>query len=336
MTDDPTADGAPAPTEAQLEAIRASEPDPLGLMDVMELIAPQARVTGWHRMPGGFGAAMHRIDVTMPSRSTTSFVLRRYLPETGQDSAVATREAATLEALRGTPVAAPEALWLDADGTVFGRPALAMTLLPGRPRSAEVADDPGVVRGLAEALVSLRWVPLDLLDHLPRYDDVDALVTPLRDALATDDLPTSDLVDTRAVTTTILAHADRVTAEDPSLSHGDFHVGNVLFDGARATGIVDWNHARVADPRSDLAYAAMDLALLAGTDVAEAFLAAHEELRGPFHDAAWWRLRAATAAFDDPRGWVPSWHALGATVTEDEVADRYVAWVEAATAALQG
>jgi aminoglycoside phosphotransferase (APT) family kinase protein len=319
------------PDEAALEAIRASEPDPMGLMDLMELIAPEARVTGWHRMPGGGGTAMHRIDVTMPSGAETAFVLRRFLPETGQDGATATREAATLEALRDTMVAAPDVLWLDADGVVFGRPALAMTLLPGRPRTAEVAGDPALLRGLAEALVSLRWVPLDAVEHLPAHHDVAALTAALRDAT---DLPTSDLVDTHHVREVVLAHADRVAPEPAALGHGDFHVGNVLFDGTRPVGIVDWTHARIADPRADVTYCAFDLALVAGLEVAEAFLAEHAALRGDMADAAWWRLRAATSAFPDPRSWIPAWHALGVDVTEEQVLDRYVAWVEAALAEL--
>lgn len=321
-----------SPHDAALEAIRASDPDPMGLMDVIELIAPDARVTGWHRLPGGFGAAMHHIDVTMPTGSQTAFVLRRYLPEDGQDAAVATREAATLEALRDTLVAAPEVLWLDADGVVFGRPALAMTRLPGRPRSAEVGTDPGILRGLAEALVSLQWVPVDMLDHLPAYPDVTHMTDELRRA----DIPTSDLVDTHAVRRAVLDHADHVTPEPATLGHGDFHVGNVLFDGARATGIVDWNHARIADPRADVAYCAFDLALLAGVDVAEAFLAEHAALRGEMAQSAWWRLRAATSAFPDPLSWIPAWHTLGVGVTSDQVSERFVAWVETARSDLAG
>lgn len=312
--------------EAALEAIRDSDPDPMGLMDVIELIAPEARATGWHRLPGGFGAVVHRIDVTMPSGASTAFVLRRYLPETGQDGAVATREAATLEALRDTLVPAPELLWLDADGAAFGRPALAMTRLPGRPRSAEVAADPGILRGLAEALVSLQWVAVDTLDHLPAHPDPAALTAALRDA----ELPASDLVDTHAIRAEVLAHADRVRPQPVALGHGDFHIGNALFDDGRVTGIVDWNHARVADPRADVAYCAFDLALMAGMAFAEAFLDHHAALRGEMADAAWWRLRAATSAFPDPLDWVPAWHALGVEVTEDEVRDRFVGWIEAA------
>jgi aminoglycoside phosphotransferase (APT) family kinase protein len=333
--DDPTQPDGHAPTEDQLEAIRASEPDPLGLMDVMELIAPEARVTGWSRLHGGFGAAMHRVEVTMPSGARTAFVLRRYLPELGDDGRVATRTAATLEGLRGSVVRAPEVLWLDADGRVFHRPALAMTLLPGRLRSADVPTDPAVLAGLAQALVQLQWVPVDEgFDHLPAYPDLDALLDPLR--AAADDLPTSEVVDTRAVVDTVLGRAAGVEAAPAGLCHGDFHVGNVLFHEGRVTGVVDWDHARVADPRADVAYCAMDLALLAGPDAARAFLDEHARLRGPMPDEPWWRLWAATRAFPDPLDWIPAWRAIGVEITPDEVTARYVAWVDAAMADLRG
>ena len=322
-------DDETAPTEAELEAIRSSDPDPLGLMYVMELIAPEARVTGWERLHGGLAGAVHRIDVTMPSGAEIAFVLRRYLPETGADGRLATREAETLERLRDTLVTAPEALWLDADGVVFGRPALATTLLPGRVRTADLHDDPRVVAGLAEALVSLRWVPLDAVEHLPRREDPTALVADLRGPV-----PTSPLLDTRAVADVLLAHAGAVTPEPVALSHGDFHVGNVLFDGTRPSGIVDWDHARVADPRADVAYCALDLALVAGPEVAETFLEEHAALRGEMADAAWWRLQAAADAFPDPRDWVRQWGDLGVDVTPEQVAERYVAWVEQALAEL--
>ena len=309
--------GAPPPTDPH------DEPDPLGLMDVIELVAPQARVTGWERLRGGLAGGTYRIDVAMPSGAQTAFVLRRVPSEHDAGGRLTTRLAATLEALRETLVAAPEVLWLDADGVVFGRPAIATTLLPGRVRSGEVAGSPEVLRGLAEALVTLRWAPVDQLDHLPRREDPTALAADLRGPL-----PASDLVDTRAVADVLLAHVGRVGAEPTGLVHGDFHVGNVLFDGARPTGLVDWDHAHLGDPRTDVAYCAMDLALLAGREVADGFLTEHAALRGELAAAPWWHLHAATRAFPDPLGWVTSWHDLGIDVTADQVAERYVAWVE--------
>lgn len=52
----------------------------------------------------------------------------------------------------------------------------------------------------------------------------------------------------------------RLLAEDvpddlpPVLVHGDFRLGNVLFDGTRATAVVDWEIWSTGDPRTDLGW----------------------------------------------------------------------------------
>ncbi|EOD64538.1 phosphotransferase family protein [Amycolatopsis vancoresmycina] len=40
----------------------------------------------------------------------------------------------------------------------------------------------------------------------------------------------------------------------PVLVHGDFRLGNVLFDGERATAVVDWEIWSTGDPRTDLGW----------------------------------------------------------------------------------
>lgn len=311
---------------ADIRAIVASDPDPVALIDVLELIAPDALVHGWERLVGGLGTAMHRIDVTMPSGAKTHFVLRRYLPEVGDDSSVALREALTLEALRPTPVPAPEMLWADPDGAVFGRPALAMTLLPGH-TDLIGADGGRWATVLAEALVALQWIPATLVPHLPRLTDPAAL----RDWYLDERLAPSDLVDVDGIVAA-LERAPDVAPVAPTLLHGDFHPGNVLRGDGRVTGVVDWSRAIVGDPRYDAVYCAFDLALFAGFEVADAFLAAYEQLRGPIADRWFFALLAAAGALPDPMDWAPSYEAHGVTIDADGLRQRFVAWVDRALA----
>lgn len=320
-------------TPEELAALRRSDPDPIGLMDVMELIAPDARVTGWQALPGGVANIMHRIDVAMPSGSEVAFVLRRAIPELGWDPDLA-HTAQTLESLRPTPVQAPELLWLDTDGAVFGRPALAMTRLPGRPRSHEVTNDPAVARGLADALVSLGWVTdLSGFDHLKVRPDVTSVMAPLTEW---EPLPETPFADTTHVRNVLRESAADLGPTEVALCHGDFHIGNVLFDGPHPSGIVDWDSALLADPRMDLAYAAMDLAIFGGLDLADTFLDAYEALRGPIADRDWWLLRATATTWDDVASWLPGWHDLGIDIALDEVHARLRQWTDRHLAGLRG
>jgi aminoglycoside phosphotransferase (APT) family kinase protein len=45
----------------------------------------------------------------------------------------------------------------------------------------------------------------------------------------------------------------RQTHAAPALLHLDYHLGNVIVDNGKMTGIIDWANAQVGDPRADLA-----------------------------------------------------------------------------------
>lgn len=49
------------------------------------------------------------------------------------------------------------------------------------------------------------------------------------------------------------ASLEAVAPSRPALLHLDYHVLNVLTEGERITGVIDWSNARPGDPRADLA-----------------------------------------------------------------------------------
>jgi aminoglycoside phosphotransferase (APT) family kinase protein len=61
---------------------------------------------------------------------------------------------------------------------------------------------------------------------------------------------------------------------EQTLTHGDFHLGNVTARGGRYT-VVDWSNARLADWRVDLAWALLLLAVYYPVGQDEEFLAAY-------------------------------------------------------------
>jgi len=54
--------------------------------------------------------------------------------------------------------------------------------------------------------------------------------------------------------TEALAARAPATAPRPGLVHGDFRLGNVLWDDGRAAALVDWEIWSIGDPRSDLGW----------------------------------------------------------------------------------
>jgi aminoglycoside phosphotransferase (APT) family kinase protein len=62
---------------------------------------------------------------------------------------------------------------------------------------------------------------------------------------------------------------------EPCFLHRDFHPGNVLFDGAAVSGVVDWVETSWGPADLDVAHCRTALALLHGVDAADRFRAAY-------------------------------------------------------------
>jgi aminoglycoside phosphotransferase (APT) family kinase protein len=58
-----------------------------------------------------------------------------------------------------------------------------------------------------------------------------------------------------------LVHHRPPPASEPVICHGDLWVGNILVEGDRLTGVIDYTVATVAEPALDVGYTAMSLCL---------------------------------------------------------------------------
>ena len=134
------------------------------------------------------------------------------------------------------PVAAP--LHLDES---HQPPFLITTALPGKTRF-ETIDLPGFCVKLADTLSTIHAVnPRDNdLSFLPRQTD---LIQAHLHAPAEAD------GHIRRALRSVYA---RITINPPVLLHGDFWLGNLLWQGERLTGLIDWEDAMVGDPLADM------------------------------------------------------------------------------------
>ena len=125
----------PAIVEAQRAAWLARQAPPAATLAWLVAELEASAVADVRPMQGASTAAMHQVTLTHRSGHHRVVVLRRYVrPEIlNQSHDVAAVEARAMQLTERVPVPTPTLLALDATGDRTDVPALAMTLLDGRP-----------------------------------------------------------------------------------------------------------------------------------------------------------------------------------------------------------
>lgn len=163
-------------------------------------------------------------------------------------------EAALIEAARAKGVTAPQVVVVleQADGLGSG---FIMRALPG-------TADPKLILGCDDAEGLLREAARDLARiHLLTQGDVPAGVPVMDYAAAIADLK-AQFMDAGA-DRPIIALGIKWLEENcppaikPVLNHGDYRMGNLMVEGSRLTGVLDWEIAHFGDPHEDLAFGCM-------------------------------------------------------------------------------
>lgn len=194
-----------------------------------------------------------------------------------QKQAMRTEVAAMTRALEhGLPV--PEVV---ATGMVDDRrPAMAISWLRGEPAGDVVLVNPALVRPLARSAASV----LSRIHQVPAPSDVSGQGWIDRGCAGDDELR---------------AQLNRVSTPDPVLLHLDYHPFNLLAEGRRVTGVVDWTNAAYGDPRADIARTVSLMQLIAPAGIGirgsrrmtlglflRSFLRAYTACSGPLQNMA--------------------------------------------------
>lgn len=182
----------------------------------------------------------------------------------GQLESDLTAEFRVIEALNDTDVPSPRALWLDADGSGLGAPTVIMERVPGVTdilalRAPEpAARNRAVTLAFAEAGAKLHAVDVRGLEFLgaPTRENTAAIQVGLWEA---------QFLKHRMEPHPAIAFAfqwlkaNAPVAERIALVHGDFRLGNFLYEGEEVTALLDWEMAHLGDPVEDLAWAYREL-----------------------------------------------------------------------------
>lgn len=205
-------------------------------------------------LAGGFDTAIYAFRLAGASQEwSVPLVLRAYRVETPAEAA--RFEAVVHGCLAGLGVQVPRVLLVVDGPSELGRPFLVMERAPGRNLVAAIFS-PSVVRvprWLAATQAHLHGVDAAQLERAlaaagfdPKQYRVDAELAECVRAIAAHGL------DGLRAAADWLARGRPSAAARDAICHGDFHPLNLLADGGRVTGIIDWPRVRIAEPEYDV------------------------------------------------------------------------------------
>jgi len=249
----------------------------------------RVKVTGYEVITGGYSRAMARVWVE-DATGHRGYVVRSD-PPPGQSIIDTDRaqEWAVLSALYESGcVPLPPPRWFDATGDELGSPAIVMDLIESESLLSkarrEVSDEPDLAMadqlGATAAAVHTFDVAV-LPDHLDRPTSWDDYIDQrIRRWVEAEQAHVSSDPVMRYVASWL---RDNKPPPMPfGLVHGDFQMANVLVDRNGDYVLIDWELTHIGDPREDLGWGVLGLALQAPEVVLDddAFYASYRERTG--------------------------------------------------------
>jgi Ser/Thr protein kinase RdoA (MazF antagonist) len=227
-------------------------------------------VVSVRRLPGASSSAVHALTL----RDGRRLALRRYVWDKvlREEPEMPAREVAAVHYAGRHGIVVPAIVAADLDGleTGDGVPVILTEYVPGQPRaspdSIRLAAAAAAVHRLSGAGFSYRYEPW---------------------CRATSTRPPEGCRDPGTWRHALEIWHGVEPAYEPRFIHRDFHPGNVLWPRHDQPVIVDWANACVGPPGVDIATCRWNLADWAGESVADAFVAAYEEVTGVGHEPFW-------------------------------------------------
>jgi aminoglycoside phosphotransferase (APT) family kinase protein len=245
-----------------------------------------ASVTDFRAITGGYSRLSAVADVRWDDGGTERLVLRGD-PPPGDGVFVSDRDAEweVLRALAGSgavPVARPR--WYDATGEHFGTKCIVFDHFAGRTLQEvlRTAEDPAApARTFVDTIASVHAVPLDTLPAgmarpVGYAEYVDGVLDLYREV-------DREVADSSPVLRYVAARLRdfRPPPVPFALVHGDCQPSNVLVSDAGGLIVIDWEFARIGDPREDLGYyTQIPMPPNVYADDPDAFLARYRERTG--------------------------------------------------------
>lgn len=237
------------------------------LEQIVQKIALHSRLRRTWPLKGGMSAAMTAMEIESREGQTRRLILRQPGPETlKQNPQAAEIEFTLLQRLHslGLPVSTP--CLLELPGEIVSAPCLVVEYIEGEPEFAP-ADLGDYLRQCAAHLARIHRVthsPHDL-SFLPEHSGACAESGPSHSTAG------EKTFEEERIWQTLQSFLPLASRNLPTLLHGDFWPGNLLWQDHTLVAVIDWEDSCLGDPLADLAISRLDILCIFGIEALDVF-----------------------------------------------------------------
>ena len=293
----------------------------------IEQIAPRATIQRVWPLLGGNSANVQACEVALPDGQTRRFVIRIVSDyRRGKHANAAWREFATIGAMYDAGIPVPRPCLLESLTDDVPAPFYVLEFAEGAPELAP-ADRAAFLSQSASCLASVHRAEITatLRDLLPPLG-----LSPTRERVAD-----ANRLRVHEILAALGTPPSEAHANLPTLCHGDFWPGNLLWRDGELVAVLDWEEAAIGEPLFDVAIARLDLMFILDAEAAEQFTQAYGACAGcDLHNLPYWDLIAALRPIARIEKWAEAYPHLGRSdVTTATMIQAHQAFVARALAA---
>ncbi len=269
-------------------------------VQIVQKIDPALTFRRAWNLTGGVSAQVTAMEAELEDGTIQKMVVRQHGEiDLRHNPHIAHDEFRLLGILQRAGIPAPKPYLVDDSCTRLPTPYIVIEFIEGVTHFTLDSIPDGIAH-LATHLAAIHQIKLSAtnLDFLPTMSGrLSAMLASPPDVLD-DSLSEGD------VRAALISFGDVIGRNPVGLLHGDYWLGNVLWNDGKVAGILDWEDAAVGDPLADVANARLELLFALGTEAMTEFTEVYQ-VSAPidFTDLPYWDLYAALR----PAGKLHTW-----------------------------
>ncbi len=288
-------------------------------------IYPDATLLRSWPLTGGISAQVTAMELLFPDGQPKKMIVRQHgSNDLSRNPNVAFDEFGLLKTLHSAGLPVPRPYYVDRSSQFFATPCIVVEYIEGATDLAPV-DPMAFATKMATQLARIHSLDASGLAFLPREDE---RIEPwLAEEPRT---PDESLAEGRI--RAVLKSAWPFThPNEPTLLHGDYWPGNILWSKSQLVGIIDWEDAALGDPLSDLANSRLEVLWTCGVEAMERFTEHYRSLTAAdFSNLPYWDLYRGLRSVEAISRWGLE------TEVERKMREQYLAFISKAFEQLSG